>query len=83
MDNNITDNKTNDDMIIDTSSKDYAMDALQKKKELYERMKSEVEAAQQANEQFHQQMRDEDMDRPIEDYSINEYGEIVRPSRSR
>jgi hypothetical protein len=82
---NISYNKTSDDMIqpIDTRAKDYAMDADQKKKELYEKMKREVEAAQQANEQFHQQMRKDDMNRPIKDYNINEYGEIERPSRSR
>ena len=74
-----------DDMTtpIDTSSKDQAMDAIQKKKELYEQMKREVELSQQKNEQFHQQMRDADMNRSIENYNINEYGEIERSSKLR
>lgn len=73
------------DMIqpIDTSSKEQAMNAIQRKKELYEQMKNEAEQAQHASEQFHQQMRADAMNQPINDYNINdyninEYGEIER-----
>ena len=82
---NISYNKTSDDMIqpIDTRAKDRAMNAAQKKKELYEKMKRKVEDAKQAKEQFHQQMREDAMNRPIKDYNINEYDEIEKLSKSR
>ena len=81
---NISYNRVDDTIHnIDTSSRDQAMDAIQKKKELYEKMKKEAEQMQQGNEQIHQQMRDDAMNRPIEDYNINEYGEIERPSKLR
>lgn len=81
---NISYNKVDDvNHTIDTSSRVQAMDATQKKKELYEKMKKEAEQLQQKNEQFHQQMRDDAMNRQIENYNINEYGEIERPSKLR
>lgn len=81
---NISYNKVDDaNHTNDTSSRVQAMDAIQKKKELYEEMKKEAEQLQQKNEQFHQQMRDDAMNRQIEDYNINEYGEIERHSKLR
>ena len=84
-DKNISYNKLNDDMIqpADISAKDYAMDVGQRKKEIYEQMKREVEVAQQQKEQLMQEMKDDDMNRSIENYKINEFGEIERPSKTR
>ena len=87
---NIIYNSTNDNIIpIDTSHKDFAMNATQAKKELLERMKQEALDAAQRSEEFHQQMQREDMLRNIpvtdvpEGYSINEFGEIIRPGKPR
>jgi hypothetical protein len=84
-DNNLSYKKTNNDMYqdIDTSAKDDAMEAIQKKKEMYEQLKREAEEAQQANEEFHQQMREESMLGSGEGFNINEFGEIERSPRSK
>ena len=91
----------------DTSHKDFAMEALQKRKETYEQLRQEaidtaarkhqvdlqlrqeaIDAAEREH-QVHLQMRSEDMLGSIpkadipEGYSINEFGEIIRPGKSR
>ena len=89
--NNIIYDKTKNNNIrpIDTSHKDFAMNAAQAKKEMLERMKQEALDAAQRSEEFHQRMRDDDMlrDIPITDipegYGINQFGEIERPGKSR
>ena len=53
------------------------------KKEMYEQLKREAEEAQQANEEFHQQMREESMLGSGEGFNINEFGEIERSPRSK
>lgn len=92
---------------IDTSHKDFAMSALQKKKEMYEKMRQEAIDATERSHQAYLQMQQDGLDAmershqkyqemqseallgkiPIDDiptgYSINEFGEIIRPGKSR
>lgn len=74
------------DMKIDTVNRDFHTDAIQKKKELLEQMKKEAEQMSNGNDQFYQRMEQDDMIRDINtegEYSINEFGEIIRPSKSK
>ena len=74
---------------IDTSHKETAMSAIQARKATYEKMKQEALDARERTIQFHQQMKEDDMLSKIpvadipEGYGINEFGEIVRPGKSR
>lgn len=108
-DKNIIYNNNLNNHIIpnDTSHKDFAMEALQKRKEKYEQLRQDaidaVERKHQAHlqmqqdgldamerkHQAHLKMQSEDMLKSIpkadipEGYSINEFGEIIRPGKSR
>jgi hypothetical protein len=74
---------------IDTTNEEFDVEAIQKKKELLEKMKKDVEQMQNKNDQFHQQIKQDDMLRDINvggvdgEYGINEFGEIIRPNKSR
>lgn len=86
--NIIYNTKNKNIMPIDTSHDDFAMNAIQGKKELLEKMKQEALDAEQKSEEFYQQIRRDDIVRDIpntdipEGYRINEYGEIERPGRT-
>ena len=90
-DKNIIYNNNLNNHIIpnDTSHKDFAMEALQKRKEKYEQLRQDAIDAVERKHQAHLQMQSEDMLRSIpkadipEGYSINEFGEIIRPGKSR
>ena len=79
--NNIYSNEYAIVMPIDISVEKYDMEAIQRKKVLYEQMQSEAEYAQQVTEQIHQQMRED----AVISYNpnINEYGEIEETSKLR
>jgi lipid A disaccharide synthetase len=74
---------------IDTANEDFHGEAIQQKKELLEQMKKDAEQMQNKNDQFHQQVKQDDMLRDInasgvdDKYSNNEFGKIIKPNKLR